>query len=86
MLYDVFANMGTREKSRGSKAIVIQAHPLDMSAPKRQATEQMPIAKPESLNKIEKQEPAAKRPCLDTLFNEIVQIEPRFAFHVENLL
>lgn len=97
MLSDIFANVRTRSKSdSGSKGIVLQAHPLDMTAPgRRPSVGPMPVAKPQSLSEaavepllpslpIESKEPA-KRPCLDNLFDEIIEAEPRFAEHIENL-
>lgn len=100
MLSDIFANSRARGKaSRDSKGIVLQAHPLDMTAPgRRPSAGEMPVAKPQSLSEAAAEpamlalpelavcSPSVKKACLDSIFNEIIGDEPRFADHIENLL
>lgn len=100
MLSDIFANSRARRttKESVSKGIVLQAHPLDMTAPNRRpsvgpapvaakslsevAAELLPPSLPEP-TEVKLQE--AKGPSLNSLFDQIIEDEPRFASHLEDL-
>lgn len=100
MLSDIFANSRTRKTSKesGSKGIVLQAHPLDMTAPNRRPSVGTAPTAAKSLSEVaaelrppslpepsEVKMPEAKGPSLNSLFDEIIEDEPRFARHLENL-
>lgn len=88
-MFDIFAN--SAKKGKGSKNIVLQAHPLDMTAPnRRDAFTAMPKAPQNERHETRTVEmPRIEAPsrelCLNDIFNQILGDEPKFADHVENL-
>lgn len=88
MLVDLFNKQTAKPASKG---IVLQAHPLDMSAPNRRPSVMSPkqikdAEEAELLANAEKEiaEPVLKQKsfCLDDIFSDMVIDQPIFAQHV----
>ena len=90
-MFQAFARKAGSKNAVASKAIKLQAHPLDMSAPGRKdrngfAMPQMEIdfdRKAASEPAESEVEEAPAKFCLDNLFDEIVDEQPGFATHIE---